>query len=217
MAFYIDHEKTSRAIKELCDRRGIKARRLSEDLDIGSPQAVHKWFSGTTIPGIDNLILLAYYLNVRTDDIIRMYNDETPFVLSSDMFDSKTEIIKNTLEASKYDAQEDAIRLYLEDYIKRNRYSFAIAIFKDAHCLVTGDNIKLCTDDNEGNVFRINSSDEGTLMSNLIKLVRFMKDKIKIDNIMFMAWHQDSDAFPEGFSKIVLQKKDNQWTFIEPY
>lgn len=217
MAFYIDHEKTSKAIRELCEKRGIKARGLSEDLYIGSPQAVHKWFSGTTIPGIDNLILLAYYLNVRTDDIIKMHNDEAPVVISSDLFDSKTEIIKNTLEASRYNAQEDAIRLYLEDYIKRNRYSFAVAIFKDAHCLLAGDNIKLCTDDNEGNVFRLNSADESTLMSNLIKLIQFMKNKIKIENILLMAWHQSSDVFPEGFSKVVLQKKDNQWTFIEPY
>lgn len=66
----IDVKRTGENIKRLRLERGMTVAELQEQLQLGSPQAVYKWQSGTTLPSVDSLVILAQILNVTMDEII---------------------------------------------------------------------------------------------------------------------------------------------------
>ncbi len=67
----IDSKATGEQIRMLRVERGISVKKISEALNLSSPQAVYRWERGETLPSIDNLNALAYILRVSMDDIIR--------------------------------------------------------------------------------------------------------------------------------------------------
>lgn len=66
----INMKRTGENIENLRKLNNLTVRDLQEKFGFETPQAIYKWQRGTTIPTIDNLIILAYLFNVKIDDII---------------------------------------------------------------------------------------------------------------------------------------------------
>lgn len=66
----IDVKKTGQKIKEMCRMRNITVKDIQEKLFIGSFQAVYAWFSGKSLPSLDNLYRLSRLLNLPMDSLI---------------------------------------------------------------------------------------------------------------------------------------------------
>jgi transcriptional regulator with XRE-family HTH domain len=63
--------KTGRRIKELRESCGLKVEQIANKLGLAGAQAVYKWERGSSMPSIDNLVMLSYIFNTNIDDIIR--------------------------------------------------------------------------------------------------------------------------------------------------
>ncbi len=68
----IDNAETGLRIKSLCNEKGISCGDLSEVLGLTGPQAVYKWIEGKSKPTLDNIIKIAYLLNVDVKDIVQI-------------------------------------------------------------------------------------------------------------------------------------------------
>ena len=66
----IDVAATGRNLKILYAKKGYTASDIKKQLGIGSSQAVYKWFAGSSLPSIDNLLILAILLEVSVEDIL---------------------------------------------------------------------------------------------------------------------------------------------------
>ena len=66
----IDMAATGRNIEAMRKAAGFSVRDLQDVFGFGTPQAIYKWQNGTTLPTVDNLIVLAALLHVRIDDIL---------------------------------------------------------------------------------------------------------------------------------------------------
>ena len=66
----IDLARTGANIMNLRKAAGLSVHDLQMVFGFNSPQAIYKWQNGTTLPTVDNLIVLAALLNVRMDDIL---------------------------------------------------------------------------------------------------------------------------------------------------
>ena len=66
----IDMIRTGENINRLRQDAGISVRELQEVFCFATPQAIYKWQHGTTLPTIDNLVVLARILGVSMEDIL---------------------------------------------------------------------------------------------------------------------------------------------------
>ena len=67
---YINAAATGHNIDRLRSRKGLSVRDMQEEFGFTSPQAIYKWIHGSTLPSIDNLVILSKVLGVSMDDII---------------------------------------------------------------------------------------------------------------------------------------------------
>ena len=66
---------TGRNIMRLREKAGLSVKDLAEIFGFATPQAVYKWQHGTSMPTIDNLVVLAAVLGVTMDEIIVIDSD----------------------------------------------------------------------------------------------------------------------------------------------
>ena len=66
----INMAKTGQNIVTLRKRAGLSVKDLQNVFGFGTPQAIYKWQQGLALPTIDNLVVLAFLLGVKIDDII---------------------------------------------------------------------------------------------------------------------------------------------------
>ena len=66
----IDMVKTGENIIKLRKEKGLSVKNLQDSFGFSTPQAVYKWQQGSSMPSLDNLVLLASIFNVRIDDIL---------------------------------------------------------------------------------------------------------------------------------------------------
>lgn len=66
----IDMGATGRNIVRLRKAAGLTVRELQDVFGFATPQAIYKWQRGTTMPTIDNLVVLAAVLEVPMDEIV---------------------------------------------------------------------------------------------------------------------------------------------------
>lgn len=69
----IDIEATGRNIDRLRTEAGMSIKDLQRIFGFATPQAIYKWIHGTTMPTVDNLVILAAVLGVTTDEILVVY------------------------------------------------------------------------------------------------------------------------------------------------
>lgn len=68
----IDMVRTGQNINRLRIAAGISVKDLQDMFGFATPQAIYKWQHGTSLPTIDNLVVLAAVLQVKIDDILVM-------------------------------------------------------------------------------------------------------------------------------------------------
>lgn len=66
----IDLPRTGANIERLRKAAGLSVRDLQEAFGFNSPQAIYKWQSGSALPTVDNLLILAAIFSVKIDDIL---------------------------------------------------------------------------------------------------------------------------------------------------
>jgi len=66
----IDMVRTGQNINRLRKSAGVSVKDLQDVFGFNSPQAIYKWQHGTTLPTIDNMVVLAKVLGVRIDEIL---------------------------------------------------------------------------------------------------------------------------------------------------
>lgn len=65
----IDIKNTGRKIRSLCQEKQVSVGMIQRELYIGF-QSVYAWFSGKTLPSLDNLYRLSRLLRVPMDEMI---------------------------------------------------------------------------------------------------------------------------------------------------
>lgn len=66
----INVQKTGENIKRIMEENDCSVRMLQSYLGFNTPQAIYKWIHGTSIPQIDNIVILSSLFNVKIDDIL---------------------------------------------------------------------------------------------------------------------------------------------------
>ena len=67
---FINTVATGRNIDRLRIEAGMSVRDMQMVFGFTTPQAIYKWIRGTSMPTIDNLVILAAMLNVTLDEIV---------------------------------------------------------------------------------------------------------------------------------------------------
>ena len=65
-----DMVKTGQNIMNLRVAAGLSVKDLQDIFGFATPQAIYKWQHGTTLPTIDNLVVLAAVFHVHMDEIL---------------------------------------------------------------------------------------------------------------------------------------------------
>ena len=74
----INMVKTGHNIAYLRQKKGMTVKDLQAVFGFATPQAIYKWQNGTTLPTIDNLIVLAAIFQVHIEEILVVdASDET--------------------------------------------------------------------------------------------------------------------------------------------
>ena len=68
--------KTGKNITRLRDENGMSVKDLQDLFGFATPQAIYKWQHGTTLPSVDNLVVLAAVFDVQVDDILVINVDQ---------------------------------------------------------------------------------------------------------------------------------------------
>ena len=71
----IDMAGTGQNIMRLRIQNGFSVKDIQDVFGFGTPQAIYKWQHGTTLPSIDNLLVLAALFHVHMDEILVINND----------------------------------------------------------------------------------------------------------------------------------------------
>lgn len=66
----INMVKTGQNIMQLRKAKGISVKELQDIFGFTTPQAIYKWQHGTSLPTVDNLIVLAAVFEVSIEDIL---------------------------------------------------------------------------------------------------------------------------------------------------
>ena len=61
---------TGQRISDLRKAAGLSVKDLQDIFGFATPQAIYKWQHGTTMPTLDNLVVLSVVLGVAIDDIL---------------------------------------------------------------------------------------------------------------------------------------------------
>ena len=67
---YIDTVATGQNIDSLRISAGMSVRDMQEVFGFSTPQAIYKWIHGTSMPTVDNLVILAAMFEVTIDEIV---------------------------------------------------------------------------------------------------------------------------------------------------
>lgn len=66
----IDAVQTGQNIKEICKSHGLTVKMIQSQLYLGTFQSVYAWFSGKSLPSLENIYRLSQILQVPIDDLI---------------------------------------------------------------------------------------------------------------------------------------------------
>ncbi len=67
---FVDTVATGRNIDRLRIAAGMSVKDMQMVFGFATPQAIYKWIRGTSMPTIDNLVILAAMLGVTLDEIV---------------------------------------------------------------------------------------------------------------------------------------------------
>lgn len=99
----IDMRRTGIKLKKLCKEKGITVKDIQKELCIGAFQSVYDWFSGKSLPSLDNFFYLSKLLKVKMEDMIEVVFPSVTidYCWSDDNQDSKRYLFAYYTELSK--------------------------------------------------------------------------------------------------------------------
>lgn len=62
--------QTGRNIVRLRKENGVTIKQIQETMGFNTPQAIYKWQNGTTLPSLENLVVLADLLKTTISEIV---------------------------------------------------------------------------------------------------------------------------------------------------
>jgi transcriptional regulator with XRE-family HTH domain len=71
---YINTVATGQNIDHLRIEAGMSVKDMQAVFGFATPQAIYKWIHGTSMPTIDNLLILAAMFDVTMDEIVAVDN-----------------------------------------------------------------------------------------------------------------------------------------------
>lgn len=71
---YINTVATGQNIDHLRIEAGLSVKDMQAVFGFATPQAIYKWIHGTSMPTIDNLVILAAMFDVTMDEIVAVDN-----------------------------------------------------------------------------------------------------------------------------------------------
>lgn len=74
----IDMKKTGEWLRFICRFRRIAVRELCASLSLGSPQSVYGWFTGRTLPSLDNYYALSRLIGMQLGELIVGTDEDIP-------------------------------------------------------------------------------------------------------------------------------------------
>lgn len=66
----VNMSRTGENIRRLRKQHGMSVKHLQEVFGFATPQAIYKWQQGTSLPTIDNLLVLSNLFDVPMEEII---------------------------------------------------------------------------------------------------------------------------------------------------
>lgn len=66
----INMEATGNNIARMRRLKGITIRQIQEEMGFNTPQAIYKWQNGTTLPSLENLVVLAEMFETTISEIV---------------------------------------------------------------------------------------------------------------------------------------------------
>ena len=66
----INMEATGNNIARMRKLKGITIRQIQEEMGFNTPQAIYKWQNGTTLPSLENLVVLAEMFETTIAEIV---------------------------------------------------------------------------------------------------------------------------------------------------
>lgn len=66
----IDVAATGNNLRTMCISAGVTPKDMQDACGLTTRNAVYKWFNGTAVPNIDNLVIIADVLGTTIDKII---------------------------------------------------------------------------------------------------------------------------------------------------
>lgn len=76
----INLELTGKNIIRLRKRSGVSVKDLQRCFGFSTPQAIYKWQHGTSLPTIDNMLVLARIFHTTIEDILVLNEGQGAFV-----------------------------------------------------------------------------------------------------------------------------------------
>lgn len=73
----VNMTETGKNINSLRIKNHMSVRDMQQIFDFTTPQAIYKWIHGTSMPTIDNLVILASIFDVTVDEIIAVDTKDT--------------------------------------------------------------------------------------------------------------------------------------------
>lgn len=73
----VNLKKTGENIRRMRKEAGISVRELQVIFGFTNPQSIYSWQNGSSLPTIDNLIILAAVLGTTIDEIIAIDTDDS--------------------------------------------------------------------------------------------------------------------------------------------
>ena len=66
----IDMEKTGNNLRKYAYENGYSVKDIQQYLGLSCPQPVYRWFKGTILPSVDNLLRLSELFHVHMEDLL---------------------------------------------------------------------------------------------------------------------------------------------------
>ena len=66
----IDMEKTGNNLRKYANKYGYSVKDIQQYLGLSCPQPVYRWFKGTILPSVDNLLRLSELFHVHMEELL---------------------------------------------------------------------------------------------------------------------------------------------------
>ncbi len=90
----IDMEKTGDNLRRYANAYGYSVKDIQQYLGLSCPQPVYRWFKGTILPSVDNLLRLSELFHVHMEDLLVKHYSKAPYGECSDREANRVRFIK---------------------------------------------------------------------------------------------------------------------------